>query len=141
MGPNRSKIGPKSSQDRPKIGLKSIRNRTKVSPGANFAPGAVLGMILTPFWTQLGAILGTNIGPCWGHVDQKIDFLRLKKASENRHDLQHLSGPSRERSWADFGIQNRPKVGPESVSRAIKRHSRSSSISSRILDEIEDAGG
>ena len=54
-------------------------------------------------------------------LTKKSIFLRFKKASENKHDFQHLSGPSRERFLADFGFQNRTKIGPESVSRAMKQ--------------------
>ena len=105
-------IGPKSVQTRPKIDPKSAQNRSEIGPGADFAPGTVLGTILTPFWTQLGAILGAKIGPCWSHVDQKIDFLRFNKASENKNDFQHLSGASRERFWEDFGTMLGPKINP-----------------------------
>ena len=114
---NRPKIDPTSSQNRPK----STQNRPKIGSGADLASEAVLGPTLTPFWSQLGAILGGKIEPCWGHVDQKIDFLRFEKALKNDHDFQPLWRSFWGRFWDDFGFQNRPKIGPESIFRAIKQ--------------------
>ena len=54
--------------------------------------------ILVPFWAQLGAILGAQIGPCWGHVGPKIDFLMFKKVLKNEHDFQQL----RRAFWGRF---------------------------------------
>ena len=88
--PKSSKIVQKSTQNRPKIIPKSTQNCPKIGSGADLASEAVLGPTLTPFWSQLGAILGGKIEPCWGHVDQKIDFLRFEKALKNDHDFQPL---------------------------------------------------
>ena len=111
---NRPNIGPKSVQNRSKIG----QNRSKIGSGADFASESVFGPILERFWTQLGAILGAQIGPCWGQVDPKIDFWRSWMAFRNEHDFWYLSEPISDRFWGDLGVQNRPKIAPESVSRA-----------------------
>ena len=87
---NRPKINQKSSQHRPKLDPKSTQSRPRIGSGADLASETVLGPVLTPFWSQLGAILGAKIGPCWGHVGPKIDFLRLKKALKNDHDFHQL---------------------------------------------------
>ena len=102
-------------------GPKSSQNRSRIGSGADFASETVFDPILIPFWAQLGAILGAKIEPCWGHVDQNIDFLRVQKAPENKHDFQHLSKPSWGRFWDDFGTENRPKIDPETTSRAKKQ--------------------
>ena len=86
----RPKLDPKSIQNRPKIDQKSSQNRPRIGSGADLASETVLGPVLTPFWSQLGAILGAKFGPCWGHVGPKIDFLRLKKALKNDHDFHQL---------------------------------------------------
>ena len=41
-----------------------------------------------PFWSQLGTSLGPKMGPCWGHEDQKINFLTIKKAMKNSNDFE-----------------------------------------------------
>ena len=58
----------------PKIVPTSSPNQTKIGSGTDFASKTVLGPIWSPFWPQLGAVLGGKIGPCWGHVGSKIDF-------------------------------------------------------------------
>ena len=42
-------------------------------------------------------------------------------AFKNEHDAGYLSEPIFGRFRGDLGVQNRPKIGPESVSRAIKQ--------------------
>ena len=70
-------------KNQPKIGPKSIENRFGGVPwgsmGPPWRPNGLSGPILTPFCTQLGVILGGQIGPCWGHVDQKIGSRRHQK--------------------------------------------------------------
>ena len=117
---NQSRINQKSIQNRPKIDPRSIQNRSKIGSGADLASETVPGSILTPFWTQLEAILGGKMEPCRGHVCPKLDFWRVWNAQENKHDFQHLCGASWGRFWADFWSQNRPQIVPESVSRANK---------------------
>ena len=68
---NHPKIDQKTSQNRPKIDPKTVQNRSKIGAGTDIASETLFGPILVPFWSQLGAILGAKIGPCWGHVDQK----------------------------------------------------------------------
>ena len=126
---NGSKIVPKSVQNRPKIDPKSVRNRSRIVPKPATEPTSLSNPFLVRFWSHFGSSLGPSWGPSCGHVGQKIDLLRVQRAPENEHDFQHPSGPSRERFWADFGFQNRPKIDPESASRAIKRKGRASSIS------------
>ena len=46
-------------------------------------------------------------------------------AFKNEHDAGYLSEPIFGRFWDDFGLQNRPKIGPESVSRRKKQIIRS----------------
>ena len=107
------------AKNRPKIDRKSIQNR--LWNRLRFRD---------PFWSDFGPILAPTWGPSWGHVGQKIDFWRFPKACKNDNDFQHLSGPSWDRFWNDFGVQNRTKIGPRSVSRAIMKQMQRSSKSS-----------
>ena len=107
------------SQDGPKTGLR----------WTSF-PKPLPRPFLVRFWSHLGSNLGPSWGPSWGHVGQKIDFWRFPKACKNDHDFQHLSGPSWDRFWSDLGVQNRTKIGPRSVSRAIMKQMQRSSKSS-----------
>ena len=127
---NSTKFEPTSAQNRSQICPKSIKNRPKIGSGADLAPEAVFEPILVQFWLQLGAVLGGKMGSCWGHVGQKIDSWRILKAFKIGQDFQHLSGPSWDRFWKDFGVQNRTKIGPRSVSRAITKQMQRSSKSS-----------
>ena len=77
-------------KNQPKIVPRSAPSQSKIGSGTDIAFETLFGTILVPFWSQLGAILGVQIGPCWGHVGQKIDFLSFKKALKNDHDFQHL---------------------------------------------------
>ena len=104
------------SQDGPKTGLR----------WTSF-PKPLPKPFLVRFWSHLGSNLGPSWGPSWGHVGPKIDFWKFPKACKNGHDFQHLSGPSWDRCWADFGVQNRTKIGPRSVSRAIMKQMQRSS--------------
>ena len=45
-------------------------------------------------------------------------------AFKNEHDAGYLSEPIFGRFWDDFGLQNRPKIGPESVSKANKQKNK-----------------
>ena len=107
---------------------KSMKNRTKIGSGADLAPEAVFEPILVQFWLQLGAVLGGKMGSCWGHVGQKIDSWRILKAFKIDQDFQHHSGPSWDRFWIDFGIQNGTKIGEKGIQKTI-----------RFLDEKERA--
>ena len=112
---SRPKVIPKSTKNRPKIDPKSSQNRPQIGSGTDLASEIALGSILTPFWSQLGAILGAKIGPCWGQVAPKIDFLRLKKALKNDHDVQHLCKAVWGRCWDDLGSQHQSQIVPKSV--------------------------
>ena len=107
------------SQDGPKTGLR----------WTSF-PKPLPKPFLVRFWSHLGSNLGPSWGPSWGHVGQKIDFWRFPKACKSDNDFQHHSGPSWDRFWRDFGIQNRSKIGPASVSRTIMKQMQRSSKSS-----------
>ena len=118
------------TRNRPKIDQKSIKNRPKIGSGADLASETVFGPIFVQFWLQLGTVLGAKLGPSWAHVGQKIDFWRFPKACKNEHNFQHLSGPTWDRFWNDFGVQIRTKIGQRSVSRAIMKQMQRSSKSS-----------
>ena len=122
----------KSTKHRPKFGPKSTKNRFKICPkwvqnqlwsrrrfGVRFCTD--FGPIFGPTWGHLGGQVGAMLG-------KKIDFWRFPKACKNDHDFQHPSGPSWDRFWDDFGIQNRTKIGPRSVSRAIIAQKHASSF-------------
>ena len=115
------KIVPKSVQNRPKIGPKSVQHRSRIVPKPATEPTSLSNPFLVRFWSHFGSNLGPSWGPSCGHVGQKIDLLRVQRAPENEHDFQHPSGPSWDRFWDDFWSQNRPKICPESVSRAMKQ--------------------
>ena len=127
---NSTKLVPASAQNRSNIYPKSMKNRSKIGSGADLAPEAVSEPILVQFWLQLGAVLGGKMGSCWGHEGQKIDSRRILKAFKIDQDFQHLSGPSWDRFWNDSGVQNRTKIGPRSISRAIMKQMQRSSKSS-----------
>ena len=65
-----------------------------------------------------GRVIVSGIGKS-GHVGRKIDFWRSWMAFKNEHDAGYLSESIFGRFGGDLGVQNRPKIGPESVSRAI----------------------
>ena len=119
-------IVPNSAQNQPKIVPKSAQNGSKISSGADVASESVFVPILDrffgPTWGHLGGQVGSMLG-------KKIDFWRFPKACKNDHDFQHSSGPSWDRFWNDFGVQNRTKIGPRSVSIAIMKQIRRSSKS------------
>ena len=127
---NWSKFDPTSAQTRSKNDTKSLKNHPKISSGADLGPEDVFEQFFDQFWLQLGAVLGAKLGSCWDHVGQKIDFWRFPKACKNEYDFQHLSGPSWNRFWNDLGVQNRTKIGPRSVSRAIMKQMQRFSKSS-----------
>ena len=122
-GVSGSKIAPKSTPKRSQIGPKSAQNRSKIGFGTDLAANIDFG----PFWNRfsdrfgpaLGGLLAASRGSSWGQVGPKIDFWRSWMAFKNEHDAGYLSEPIFGRFWDDFGVQNRPKIGPESVSRAI----------------------
>ena len=118
------KIVPKSVQNRPKIGPKSVQNRSRIVPKPATEPTSLSNPFLVRFWSHFGSNLGPSWGPSCGHVGQKIDFWRVWRAPDNEHDFQHPSGPSWDRFWDDFWSQNRPKIGPEAVSRASEQKSK-----------------
>ena len=124
------KINETSSQIRPKIDQKSSQNLPKMGPKSALEPTSLRSPFLCRFWTDFWPNLGPSWGPSWGHVGQKIDFWKFPKACKNDHDFQHSSGPSWDRFWNDFGLQNRTKIGPRSVSRAIMKQLQRSSKSS-----------
>ena len=105
------KINETSSQIRPKIDQKSYQNLPKMGPKSALEPTSLRSPFLYRFWTDFWPNLGPSWGPSWGHVGQKIDFWRFPKACKNDHDFQHPSGPSWDRFWIDFGVQNRSKIG------------------------------
>ena len=133
-----------STTNRPGIDPNSVveptTNRPGIDPKSVPEPISLLRPVLDRFWFHFGP----NLGPPWGsktvHVGRKIDFWRLKKAIKSHNDFQHPSRPPWDRFWDDFGIRKRTQIDAESDSRAIKRQGRASSISSRILNEIENAG-
>ena len=124
------KIVPKSVQNRPKIGPKSVQNRSRIVPKPATEPTSLSNPFLVRFWSHFGSNLGPSWGPSCGQVGQKIDFWRVWRAPDNEHDFQHPSGPSWDRFWNEFGIQDRTKIGPRSVSRAIMKQMQRSSKSS-----------
>ena len=107
------------SQDGPKTG-----------PRWTLEPISFPRPFLVRSWSHFGSNLGPPWGPSWSPVGQKIDFWRFPKACKNDNDFQHPSGPSWDRFWSDLGVQNRTKIGPRSVSRAIMKQMQRSSKSS-----------
>ena len=96
-----------------------------------------------PTWPQLGPLLGVMLdtfwdifGCCFGIFIQDailIDFCLISDPPEPQKTLKNqwffkgfcffarsLLRPLLDRFWDDFGVQNRPRIGPESVSRANK---------------------
>ena len=104
----------------------SFKNRFRSRFRFRIRVGSILDSFLLEFWPNLGPSWGAS----WNHVGQKLDFWRFPKACKNDHDFQHSSGPSWDRFWNDFGVQNRTKIGPASVSRAIMKQMQRSSKSS-----------
>ena len=127
---NRSKANRKSLRNRPQNGPKSVPNRSKIGPRSASEPTSLptsildrFGTVFGPFWARswrpLGGLLAASRGSSWGQVGPKIDFWRSWMAFKNEHDAGYLSEPIFGRFGGDLGVQNRPKIGPESVSRAI----------------------
>ena len=108
------KINQKSSQNRPRIVPKSTPNRSKIGPGTDIASETLFGPILVPFWSQLGAILGAQIGPCWGHVDQKSVQEGIRKLIWFWTLLKTLLGTILGRFSAPKSTQNRSRIGLKS---------------------------
>ena len=117
---------PKSFKNQPK----SANNRPNIDPKSALEPISLPRPFSVWFGSHFGSNLGPSWGPSWGHVGQEIDFWRFLKACKNGNDFQHHSGPSWDRFLSDFGIQNRTKIGPKSVSRAILKQMQRSSNSS-----------
>ena len=123
---NRSKANRKSLRNRPQNGPKSVPNRSKIGPRSASEPTSLPTSILDRFGTvfglfgpALGGLLAASRGSSWDQVGPKIDFWRSWMAFKNEHDAGYLSEPIFGRFGGDLGVQNRPKIGPESVSRAI----------------------
>ena len=114
-------------QNGPKIDPKSIKNQSKIDPKSALEPISLPRPFLVRSWSHFGSNLGPSWGPSWGHVGQKNDFWKFPKACKNDHDFQDPSGPSWDRFWNDFRVQNRTKIGPRSVSRAIMKQMQRSS--------------
>ena len=117
---NRSEIDPKTVPNRSQIGPKSVQDRLRNRPRCQHRFWTVLEPFSDRFGPALGGLLAASRGSSWGQVGPKIDFWRSWMAFKNEHDAGYLSEPIFGRFWSDFGIQNRPKIGPESVSRANK---------------------
>ena len=124
------KIIPKFVKNRSKIQPKSAKNRSQIDPKSVLEPISLPTPLSVRFWSHFGSNLGPSWGPSSGHVGQEIDFWKFLKPCKNDNDFQHLSGPSWDRFWNDFGVQNRAKIGPRSVSRAIMKQMQRSSKSS-----------
>ena len=123
------KINETSSQIRSKIDQTSSQNLPKMGPKSALEPTSLRSPFLYRFWTDFGPNFGPSWGPSCGHVCQKINFWKFPKACKNDHDFQHPSGPSWDRFWSGLGIQNRAKIGPRSVSKAITKQMQKSSKS------------
>ena len=99
--------------------------------------------MLDRFWMDFAC----TFGPTWGHLGRQVgamlkpktDFYGCRKASKNEHEVESFSGPILNRFWSDFQCQNRIKIVPKSISRAIKIQSCASSISPIFTNENEDA--
>ena len=72
------------TRNRPKNLSKSIKNHPKIGSGADLASETVFGPISVQFWLQLGTVLGANLGPSWGHVGQKNNFLKVPEHMQKR---------------------------------------------------------
>ena len=114
-------IVPKSTKNRSKIDSKSTPKRSKIGPKSAQEPTSLPRPFFVRFWLHFGPNLGHLGGPnramkglCWPKN-------RSKKASENRYDFDHPWGPFWNRFWDGLGFQNRSKINPESVSRAMKQ--------------------
>ena len=116
---NRPQNGPKSVPNRSQIGPKSVQDRLRNRPRCQHRFWTVLEPFSDRFGPALGGLLAASRGSSWGQVGPKIDFWRSWMAFKNEHDAGYLSEPIFGRFWDDFGVQNRAKIGPESVSRAI----------------------
>ena len=118
---NLSKIGPK-------IGQKSIPSRLWNRPFFLIFRHRFRNPFLDRFGSHFGSNLGPSWGPSWAHVGQKNYFWRFPRAYKNDNDFQQPSEPSWDRFWNDLGVQNRTKIGPRSVSRAIIAQKHASSF-------------
>ena len=93
------------------------------------------GPILAPFWTpksdqnrpQEGSEIDPkNVGPIWA---PKLGSKIGPKSTQDRPQTQQfwltflgsISEPSWDRFWSDLGVQDGPKIGPKSISRAIMK--------------------
>ena len=123
------KIDQKSSKNGPKIDQKSIQKRSKIDPKSVLERVSPSKPFLDRFRWHFGSNLEPSWGARWGHVgamlDKKINFWRCLKAFKNDHHFQHHSGPSWDRFWNDFGVQNGAEIDPRSVSRAIMQQMQS----------------
>ena len=129
---NRSEIDPKTVPNRSQIGPKSVQDRLRNRPRCQHRFWTVLEPFSDRFGPALGGLLAASRGSSWGQVGPKIDFWRCWMAFKNEHDHGYLSEPIFGRFWDDFGVQNRPKIGPESVSRANKQQ-KQKSLKNRVF--------
>ena len=126
---NRSEIDPKTVPNRSQIGPKSVQDRLRNRPRCQHRFWTVLEPFSDRFGPALGGLLAASGGSSWAQVGPKIDFWRSWMAFKTEHDAGYLSEPIFGRFWSDFGIQNRPKIGPESVSRVITTQKHASLFS------------
>ena len=123
---NRSKTNRKSLRNRPQNGPKSVPNRSKIGPRSASEPTSLptsildrFGTVFGPFWTRswrpLGGLSGVKLGSSWS----KNRFLEVLDGVQKRTWCWIPFWTIFGRFWGDLGVQNRPKIGPESVSRAI----------------------
>ena len=118
-----------------------FRNHTKIqqyrskivpksAPGPTWPP--------KPFSDRFLSNFGSNLGPSWGPSWVQVGAMLAKKLifeGSRRHAKTTMISntfrdPLLDRFWNDFGIQNRAKIGPRSLSRAIMKHMQISSNSS-----------
>ena len=121
---NRSEIEPKTAPARSQIGPKSVQDRLRNRPRCQHRFWTVLEPFSDRFGPALGGLLAASRESSWGQVGPKIDFWKSWMAFKNEHDAGYLSEPIFGRFWGDFEVQNRPKIGPESVSRANKQKNK-----------------
>ena len=121
---NRSEIDPKTVPNRSQIGPKSVQDRLRNRPRCQHRFWTVLEPFSDRFGPTLGGLLAASRGSSWGQVGPKIDFWRSWMAFKNEHDAGYLSESIFGRFGGDLGIQNEPKIGPESVSRANKQKNK-----------------
>ena len=116
---NRSQIDPKTVPNRSQIEPKSVQDRLRNRPRCQHRFWTVLEPFSDRFGPALGGLLAASRGSSWGQVGPKIDFWRSWMAFKIELAGAYLSERIFGGFGDDFGIQNRPKIGPESVSRAI----------------------